>query len=72
VKGFGLTVLTVTAVGRFAYELREQRLERLERLNRESWQALRAARRIHNETAAALEAMFEATGPRHRHRLPER
>ena len=37
------------------------RVERLERLNRESWEVLQTARRLHDETAAALKAMFEAT-----------
>jgi hypothetical protein len=60
-----LVLLAVSVVGRFAYELHEQRLERLERLNRESWQVLRSARRIHDETVAALETMFdEARTPR--------
>jgi hypothetical protein len=60
-----LVLLIMTVVGRFASELYEQRVERLERLNRESWQVLRSARRIHDETAAALETMFdEARTPR--------
>ena len=41
------------------FELHERRADRLERLNRESWELLRASRRIHNETAEALQSMFE-------------
>jgi hypothetical protein len=43
-----------------------ERMERLERLNRESWEVLQTARQLHDETAAALESMFEAvsTGQR--------
>jgi len=40
--------------------LDEERIERLERLNRESWEVLQTARQLHDKTAAALEAMFEA------------
>ena len=40
-------------------ELYERREERLERLNRESWEIYRASRRIHDETAQALQDMFE-------------
>ena len=48
--------------------LDEERIERLERLNRESWEVLQTARQLHDKTAAALEAMFEAarTGQRER------
>jgi hypothetical protein len=38
----------------------EQHVARLEQLNRESWEVLQTARRLHDETAVALEAMFEA------------
>ncbi|HEX6700891.1 MAG TPA: hypothetical protein VF101_09190 [Gaiellaceae bacterium] len=65
-------VLIASALGRLAYGLREQRLERLERLNRESWQVLRTARRIHDETAAALQAMFDAAGATNRTHQPGR
>ena len=40
-------------------ELYERREQRLERLNRESWEIYRASRRIHDETAQALQDMFE-------------
>jgi hypothetical protein len=40
--------------------LDEERIERLERLNRESWEVLQTARQLHDKTAAAIEAMFEA------------
>lgn len=53
------TLFVLTLIGGLVYELHERRVERLERLNRESWELLRATRRIHNETAAALQAMFE-------------
>ena len=53
------TVVVLTLIGGLIVALRERRVERLERLNRESWEALRAARRIHDETARALQAMFE-------------
>jgi hypothetical protein len=49
----------VTLIGGLIFELHERRAERLERLNRESWEALQATRRIHDETAEALQAMFE-------------
>lgn len=50
--------------------LDEERIERLERLNRESWEVLQTARQLHDKTAAALEAMFEAA--RRRQRSDER
>jgi hypothetical protein len=46
--------------------LDEERIERLERLNRESWEVLQTARQLHDKTAAALEAMFEAARSRRR------
>jgi hypothetical protein len=46
--------------------LDEERIERLERLNRESWEVLQTARQLHDKTAAALEAMFEAACSRQR------
>lgn len=46
--------------------LDEERIERLERLNRESWEVLQTARQLHDKTAAALEAMFEAARRRRR------
>lgn len=54
-----LTVVVLTLIGGLVFELHERRAERLERLNRESWETLRATRRIHDETAEALQAMFE-------------
>ena len=54
-----LTLAVVTLIGGLMFELHERRAERLERLNRESWEALRATRRIHDETSEALQAMFE-------------
>jgi hypothetical protein len=54
-----VTVVVLTLIGGLIFELHERRAERLERLNRESWEVLRASRRIHDETAEALQAMFE-------------
>jgi hypothetical protein len=59
-----MTVAIVTMVGLavavlLICELYERREERLERLNRESWEIYRASRRIHDETAQALQDMFE-------------
>ena len=52
-------IIVLALVGALMFELRERRDERLERLNRESWEVLRATRRIHDETADALQSMFE-------------
>ncbi len=52
-------IIALALVGALMFELRERRDERLERLNRESWEVLRATRRIHDETADALQSMFE-------------
>lgn len=52
-------VLLLMLVGGLAFELSERREQRLERLNRESWELLRASRRIHDETAEALQALFD-------------
>ena len=52
-------VVVLTLIGSLLFELHERRAEHLERLNRESWELLRASRRIHDETAEALQAMFE-------------
>jgi len=54
-----LTVAVVTLIGVVVFELHERHAERLERLNRESWEVLQTARRIHDEAAEALQAMFE-------------
>ncbi len=58
-----MTVLVVliglSVVAALMFEAHEHRAERLERLNRESWELLRASRRIHDETAEALQSMFE-------------
>jgi hypothetical protein len=54
-----LTVAVLTLIGGLMFELHERRAEPLERLNRESWETFRATRRIHDETAEALQAMFE-------------
>jgi len=54
-----VTVIVLTLIGALLFELHERRADRLERLNRESWEVLRASRRIHDETAEALQAMFE-------------
>ena len=54
-----LTVMVLTLIGGLMFELHERRAERLERLNRESWEVLQTARRIHDEAAEALQAMFE-------------
>ena len=53
------TVVVLTLIAGLIFELHERRAERLERLNRESWEVLRTTRRIHDETAEALQAMFE-------------
>lgn len=52
-------VVVLVLIGGLMFELHERRAERLERLNRESWELLRASRRIHDETAEALQSMFE-------------
>ena len=54
-----VVVVVLTLIGGLMFELHERRSERLERLNRESWELLRASRRIHEETAEALQSMFE-------------
>lgn len=54
-----VTVIVLTLIGGLMFELHERRAERLERLNRESWEVLRTTRRIHDETAEAMQAMFE-------------
>lgn len=54
-----LIVMVLTLIGGLMFELHERRAQRLERLNRESWEALQAARRIHDEAAEALQALFE-------------
>lgn len=54
-----MTVVILTLLGALAFKLHERRAERLERLNRESWETLRATRRIHDQTAEALQAMFD-------------
>jgi hypothetical protein len=53
------TIVVLSLIGGLMFELHERRAERLERLNRESWERLRATRRIHDETADALQALFE-------------
>lgn len=58
--------LVLTLLGALMFELRERREERLERLNRESWEVLKATRRIHDETADALQSMFEEARARAR------
>lgn len=54
-----VVVVVLTLIGSLMFELHERRAERLERLNRESWELLRASRRIHDETAEALQALFD-------------
>jgi hypothetical protein len=54
-----VTVIVLALIGGLMFELHERRAERLERLNRESWEVLRTTRRIHDETAEAMHAMFE-------------
>lgn len=63
-----LTLICFAVIGLAAVELYERREQRLERLNRESWEVYRASRRIHDETAQALQDMFnearsKATAP---------
>lgn len=52
------TVVAMTLLRFLAGGIERREKERLERLNRESWEVLRATRRIHDETAEALQAMF--------------
>jgi hypothetical protein len=54
-----LTLIGVTFVVLGLCELYERREARLERLNRESWEIYRASRRIHDQTAEALQELFE-------------
>ena len=54
-----LTLVSLAAAVLLAFELSERREERLERLNRESWEIYKASRRIHDETAQALQDLFE-------------
>lgn len=54
-----LLLIGLSVVAGLMFELHERRADRLERLNRESWELLRASRRIHDETAEALQSMFE-------------
>jgi hypothetical protein len=54
-----LTLIGLAVLGFLACDLYERREERLERLNRESWEIYRASRRIHDETAEALQELFE-------------
>ena len=54
-----IAVAVLLLIGGLMFELHEWRVERLERLNRESWETLRATRRVHDETAEALQEMFE-------------
>jgi hypothetical protein len=54
-----LTLVIVALIGGLMFELHENRAERLEQLNRESWEVLQTARRIHDETAEAIQAMLE-------------
>lgn len=54
-----MIVVVLALVGGLMFELHERRSERLEQMNRESWELLRASRRIHDETAEALQSMFE-------------
>jgi hypothetical protein len=63
-----LAMIGLALLGCLMFELHERREQRLERLNRESWDLYRASRRIHDETAEALQALFEearskANGP---------
>ena len=56
----GVVIVVILALaGGLMIELHERSAERLERLNRESWELLRVSRRIHDETAEALQALFE-------------
>lgn len=54
-----LVLLGVLLSAGLMFEWHERRVERLERLNRESWELLRASRRIHDEMSEALQALFE-------------
>jgi hypothetical protein len=54
-----LLLIGLSVVAGLMFELHERRAERLERLNHESWELLRASRRIHDETAEALQSMFD-------------
>ncbi len=54
-----VTLIVLTLIGGLMFKLHERRAERLERLNRESWEVLRTTRRIYDETAEAMQALFE-------------
>ncbi len=58
VEGLVLTLLVLLAVQVYA-SWRARREDRQERLLRESWAVYRASRRIHDETAGALQAMLD-------------
>lgn len=67
-----LTLIGLTLVGSVLWERHERRAERLARLNRESWELYRASRRIHDETSAALQALFEEARSRRSKAVPPR
>jgi hypothetical protein len=54
-----LSLVGLAVAALLACEFYERREERLERLNRESWEIYKASRRIHDETAQALQELFE-------------
>jgi len=62
-------VMVLALVGGLVFEMHERRADRLERLNRESWDVLQTARRIHDETAEALQAMLEEARQQARSKL---
>ncbi|MGD0273102.1 MAG: hypothetical protein ABSB96_05190 [Gaiellaceae bacterium] len=64
-----LTLVIVILIGGLMFELREHRAEHLEQLNRESWEVLQTARRIHDETAEAIQLMLEEAREQTRARL---
>jgi hypothetical protein len=54
-----LTLIGLAVLGFLACDVYERREARLERLNRESWEIYKASRRIHDETAQALQNLFD-------------
>lgn len=58
IEGLALALIILIGVQLFA-RFRAAREERRQRLLEESWAIQRAARQIHDQTAAALQAMLE-------------
>jgi Tfp pilus assembly protein PilV len=56
----GIGVLMIALLHELVQEWRREQSARAERLLNESWEMYRASRRLHDQTAAALESMFDA------------